>query len=410
MRATRHSATLFAALGAAVLMAPMHAAAQTEKVLYSFSSKNGYQPEAGVTLSPAGNLYGTTVGGGAYGWGTAFELAPTVGGEWQEEVLYNFEGSSDASSPLVSDDAGSLYGTTELGGTHNFGTVFELSRGSDGNWTEQVLYNFRTGDTGQCPFGGLVLDSAGHLYGTTQDYVCSGRDGEVFELARGLGGRWAGRVLYRFTGNGNGGKYPGDGLVSDSVGNLYGTTDGGGGSRNCTSFGCGTVFELMPSTGGWTEKTLYSFNGKDGEGPLAPLVFDASGNLYGTTSSGGDSCCGTVFELSPTADGSWTEKVLYSFSKNGDGAYYPNSVVIDAAGNLYGTTGLGGAYNAGTIFELSPTPGEGWVEKILYSFNSNGIGGDYPESGLTIDPAGNLYGTTVSGGAYGAGTVFEITP
>jgi uncharacterized repeat protein (TIGR03803 family) len=230
-------------------------------------------------------------------------------------------------------------------------------------------------------------------------------------------------VLHFFGGGGNG-SFPSAGLIFDAAGNLYGTTAFAG------AYGAGTVFELTPAGGGsWTETVLHNFNhnGTDGAYPAAGLVFDASGNLYGTTSQGGtfdcgghpDYGCGTVFELSPTPGGGWTEKVLHSFNDNGVDGYIPGAgLILDAAGNLYGTTEYGGAgdcvayptIGCGTVFELTPAGGGQWTETVLYSFANNGMDGTYPIAGLIFNAAGNLYGTTSEGGTYDVGTVFALTP
>ncbi len=259
----------------------------------------------------------------------------------------------------------------------------------------------------------MIIDAAGNLYGTTEyggDYSCGGPGcGTVFELMPTEGGGWTEKKLHNF-GNGTDGVFPLADLNLDVAGNLYGTTYGGGG---LCSYGCGTVFELTPNgNGNWTEKVLHSFNdnGTDGDLPYAGLIFDAAGNLYGTTVAGGSSYAGTVFELTPHGNGNWTEKVLHSFSNVGtDGASPFAGLIFDAAGNLYGTTTYGGNH-PGTVFELTPTGGGDWTEKVLHSFSNVGTDGAYPYGGLIFDAAGNLYGTTYLGGTYNYGTVFEVTP
>ena len=216
-------------------------------------------------------------------------------------------------------------------------------------------------------------------------------------------------MLYSFNFNGTDGADPAAGLIFDAAGNLYGTTYGGG------TYDWGTVFELTPAAGGgWTEKVLYSFlGGADGFFPAADLIFDAAGNLYGTTGYGGAYDNGTVFELTPTGGGDWTEKLLHSFSYNlngMDGTYPQAGLIFDAAGNLYGTTVGGGNYGGGTVFELTPTAGGNWTETVLHNFNRNGTDGADPYAGLIFDGAGNLYGTTSFGDVYGDGTVFQLTP
>jgi uncharacterized repeat protein (TIGR03803 family) len=413
MRGKRLSIGLRAALAifTATLFVTSTWAAAQERVLHSFNlnGADGYYPSAGLIFDAAGNLYGTTrVGTDSYG--TVFELTPAAGGGWTETVLHNFGYGTDGATPyagLIFDAAGNLYGTTQYGGTYGVGTVFELTPAAGGGWTETVLHNFGNGADGSTPFAGLIFDAAGNLYGTTYQggtYLY----GTVFELTPAGGGSWTEKVLHNF-GNGTDGAAPYAGLIFDAAGNLYGTTYQGG-----TYSSSGTVFELTPAAGGgWTETVLHNFNynGTDGNYPYAGLIFDAAGNLYGTTYQGGTYFYGTVFELTPTAGGGWTEKVLYSFNNNGADGYYPQAgLILDAAGNLYGTTSYGGTYSYGTVFELTPTAGGGWTEKVLHNFNYNGTDGNYPYAGLIFDAAGNLYGTTYQGGTYGYGTVFEFTP
>ena len=301
---------------------------------------------------------------------------------WQARVLHDFDGSDGFSpqSGLIFDAAGNLYGTASLGGTYGCGTVFELSSMPGGGWTEKVLYSFNciSGSDGFSPLAGLVFDAAGNLYGTTigggtYDY------GTVFELSPMPGGGWTETVLYSF-GNGTDGAYPAYGaLIFDAAGNLDGTTSSGG-THNCQgNGGCGTVFQLSPTTGGgWSETVLYNFgNGTDGYSPEAGLVLDAAGNLFGTTAYGGaNGCavaqysgCGTVFELAPVAGGGWTETVVHNFGSGTDGVTPIAGLTFDPAGNLYGTTEVGGPSNVGTVFQLSPTAGGGWSETVIHSFN-----------------------------------------
>jgi uncharacterized repeat protein (TIGR03803 family) len=395
--------------------------AATEQVLYSF---NGGFPFAGLISDSAGNLYGTTRSGGDYGCGSVFELTLTAG-SWTGTVLHSFNGgacfpynTADGEDPyagLIFDAIGNLYGTTRSGGDYDRGTVFELTP-TAGGWTETVLYSSFNHKNGAGPFSGLISDSVGNLYGTTYRGGTYGY-GTVFELIKpGTKGRsWIEKILHSFYPKV--GIYPYAGLISDSAGNLFGTTLDGG------TYGYGTVFELIkPASkgGSWTEKILHSFedNGTDGGIPYAGLVFDTVGNLYGTTLYGGAhsgslDLGGIAFELIKpgTKGGSWTETVLYTFNgAPGDGAGPYAGLIIDSAGNLYGTTSSGGVYGSGTAFELTLTMGMSWTETMLHSFDGNGMDGESPEAGVLQDTAGNLYGTTVNGGAYDYGTVFEITP
>lgn len=336
------------------LVSVVHAASR-EAVFVSLNGKDGTRIQSGLIFDSAGNLYGTTGIGGAGDSGTVFELTPNGQGGWTEHVLHsfvhNFHGGENPDAGVIMDAAGNLYGTTYAGGYDDAGTVFELSPVSGGGWTETILYQFSGTDDGETPTGNLIFDAAGNLYSTTV-----------------LGG----------------------------------------------INGVGTVFELSPNgNGGWTEQVLYSFvnNGKDGYEPYAGVTFDAAGNLYGTTFTGGIYYYGAVFELKRTSGGAWEEGVLHSFNNNGtDGYYAYTGVVLDAAGNVYGTTLQGGAYNYGIVFGLQRTKEGGWAEAVLHSFNDNGTDGYSPYANLIFDALGNLYGTTEYGGIYKNGTVFELRP
>ena len=412
-----------------------------EKVLYTFCTvgncTDGYFPVANLIFDTAGNLYGTTSGGGDYGYGTVFQLVAGANGTWTEKVLHSFKlGGRDGLQPeagLVFDASGSLYGTTVIGGAHDGGTVFKLTPQTNGNWKEEVLHNFKEeGKDGSGPLAGLIFDADGSLYGTT---VGGGAHnvGTVFRLTPQTNGNWKEEVLLSFNPDGADGYYPYAGLIFDASGSLYGTTagtlDGGCGEHQ---HHCGTVFKLMPgANGNWSETVLHTFtSGGDGNHPTAGLTFDAAGNLYGTTSQGGAYNVGTAFQLTPGSNGTWTETVLYSFcSASGctDGGY-PSGLVLDSAGNLYGTTRFGGAYQnadycpsgCGTTFELKPGTSGTWTEKVLHSFTVYTKDGYLPVAGLTLDAEENLYGTTYYGGeseapscdghGIGCGIVFEIRP
>ena len=419
MRSKKVSIGLTAVLAISCLtlvMAGTRAVAQAEGVLHSFNGGrlDGYEPYAGLIFDGTGNLYGTTISGGSQGKGTAFELSPAAGGGWTEKRLHNFGASgTDGTYPqggLIFDGAGNLYGTTYSGGDFGYGTVFELSPRAGGTWAERVLRNFNNND-GANPYAGLIFDSAGNLYGTTvnggQGPNCGSPGcGTVFELTPAVGGGWTEKILHNFSGNITDGYAPYAGVIFDAAGNLYGTTQGGG-----THFG-GTVFKLTPTTGGgWTETILHDFNntGTNEYNP-ASLIFDGAGNLYGTTYQGGAFSGGTAFQLTPATGGTWTETLLYNFQNYGSGTAGPSGLTLDTAGNLYGTTPMGGVEpdRGGTAFELMPTTG-GWTYRLLHSFGL-GTDGDSPRSVLIFDAAGNLYGTTQLGGAYNVGTVFEIKP
>jgi uncharacterized repeat protein (TIGR03803 family) len=422
---------------AMVLMLPAGGAAASKyKVLHRFRGPgDGQGPYGGLILDEAGNLYGTTVGGGT-GYGTVFKLTPNSDGSWTESVLYSFTGGEDGDGPiagLILDEAGNLYGTTQVGGngcdSYGCGVVFKLTPNSDGSWTESVLYKFTGGEDGYNIFAGLILDHAGNLYGTAVNGGIGGGGGVVFKLTPQSDGSWTESVLYNFCSITNcaDGEYPYADLIFDAAGNLYGATVGGGVLRDCNNgYGyCGVAFRLTPNAdGSWKEKVLHKFTGgKDGGRPYVGLIFDQAGNLYGTTAGGGNvNCdspygCGTVFKLSPNADGSWKEKVLHKFTGGKDGNLPSGGLIFDAEGNLYGTTANGGNLSycvhhagCGVVFKLTPNSDGSWTETVLHFFQ--GTPAVNPLAPLVLDKAGNLYGTTYScGRRYNcSGVVFEITP
>ena len=386
---------------------------------YSFNGNGGgpQMPYAGLIRDSAGNLYGTTEVGGTYSQGTVFEVTPNANSSWTESVLYNFTGGLDGAQPsggLIFDTAGNLYGTTNFGGSQNCklgcGTIFKLTPAS-GNWTESVVYTFTGGSDGREPYAGLMSDAQGNFYGTTLlggnlDTVCPSGCGTVFKLSNS-NGAWTENVLYAFAG-GNDGAWPHAGLIFDGAGNLYGTTNGGG------TYGSGTVFKLTAGqSGSWTESLLHTFTGGlDGKEPPGSLILDTAGNIYGTTCRGGVKGYGVVFKLVPTSQGGWQELVLHSFM-NDPAANPVAGLVMDAAGNLYGTTFLGADLHScgggcGTIFKLSPASSGSWTFAVLHLFG-RAMDGYHPSGQLIRDAAGNLYGTTQAGGAYGAGLLFEIS-
>jgi uncharacterized repeat protein (TIGR03803 family) len=379
---------------ATAIVLPCRAGTAALSTLYNFTDlSDGGLPEAGLVLASSGALFGTTSSGGL-GWGSVFELIPSNGGStWTEKTIYDFTGGADGANPVANLLIGKnniLYGTTYSGGAHDYGTVFELLPAAGGAWTQKVLYSFAGGSDGANPAAGLTL------------------------------------------------------LSKNGV--LYGTTYGGG------SLGVGTVFEMIPAVGGWTEQVLYTFQGgADGAKPLSDLALSSSGSLFGTTSQGGigppitnqpptctpsspcyDENWGTVFELTPTGGGVWTESVLYTFTGQTDGGSPESAVIIGTNGVLYGSTFWGGIdtvcplgdypQGCGTVFQLAPPTGSGtaWTESVLYSFTGHSPDGSHPYGNLGLNTAGELFGTTFSGGANvdvcfpesytGCGSIFSVKP
>jgi len=389
--------------------------AQTLTVIHGFhGSPDGSAPWAGLVRDGAGNVYGTTTMGGESGYGMVFKLSK-MGSGWTLDPLYSFpqpdqgQDGAEPNAPVVIGPDGSLYGTTTMGGG-NRGIVFKLTppptvcRTTICPWNETVLYRFTGGEDGGNPYSPVILDAAGNIYGTTQSGGTANL-GVVFKLTP-TGSGWTESVLYSFTGMPDGSQ-PESGLVLDAAGNLYGTTaDGGAG-------GSGMVFQLVPSGSGWTENVLYSFGPMDGYAPFGSLIFDRSGNLFGTTaySYSGD---GTVFELSPAGGGQWNFTNIQFLTSGAPGV--PGAVgtlLMDNSGNLFGTTfegglpGCGLGFGCGTIFELSPGAG-GWTYNLLYQYTGESDGG-FPVDGLTRDSRGNIYGAGW-GGNSGNGVVFELIP
>lgn len=399
---------------AIALFAVQVAQSQTFTVLHSFTGgPDGYQPVAGLIKDSRGNLYGTTYEGGPhyYDYGVVFKL-DKIHSNWILSPLAEFARDSNGYNPesrAVFGPNAAIYSTTLLGGTgcggNGCGTVFQLvpppsiSRDVGALDSRTVIYRF-SGPDGADPIGDLTFDREGNLYGTT---IGGGAysAGTVYELTSTAHG-WVQTVLYSFTGGADGGQ-PYGGVILDAAGNLYGTTGTGGAPNNY-----GVVFKLTPSAGGWTEQVLHTMSVRtDGGWSFTGLIFDSSGNLYGTASVGGSGEGGTVFELSPS-NGGWNFSVLYAFPAGG--GYGPEGgLLMDAAGNLYGTTLLDGANEQGSVYKLTPSNG-GWIYTDLHDFGVVGNDGMRPICTLVMDTAGNLYGTSSQGGQYGGGSIFEITP
>jgi len=421
---------------------------QTFNVIHSFSGTDGANPVAGLAIDARGRLYGTTQSGGhssgfcnEEGCGTVFRLE-FQGAGWTLDPLWQFRGPSDGSTPMARPafaPNGVLYGTTDAGGAQfcegpGCGSLYSLRPPATActtslcPWLESIVYSFgginaicegfsdwsaaRPAGRPHDP-GTLVLGSCPSFGEVTFDQAGNIYGaipccyGAVYKITPG----GTPTPLYYFSG-GDDGNGPESAVIFDQSGNLYGTTNGGG------TNGCGTVYELSPSDGGWTEKVLYSFQcgSTDGQYPIGGLIFDSAGNLYGTTNFGGAHNGGTVFELTPAGGGNWTFHLLYSLTYNGtfDFLIYgaTGTLAIDSGGALYGTTVMDGANGAGSVFKLTPHNGS-WTYTSLHDFTGGSDGGN-PFGNVVLDSAGNVYGTAgvSSGGGcggLGCGVVWEIT-
>ena len=400
------------------VMAASSAQAQTFQVLHAFTGggDDGF-PLAGLTVDAAGSFYGTTSGSGAGGGsnGSVFQLTPS-GSDWLLKPLRNFgrsgNGPASPRAKVTIGPDGALYGTTYEGGVTGNGTVFKLQPPTHAcgsfscPWTMTVLHEF-SGSDGAGPYGEVVFDHAGNLYGTTSfgglyncgDFSC----GVVYELSP-AGSGWTETVIHSFSGSPDG-SVPSGGLIFDAAGNLYGVTWMGGGYYS----NGGVLYKLSPSQGGvWTETILHTFgnDGNDGAMPIGTLIMDGSGNLYGTTETGGSDNGGTAYQLSQGGQ----YQALYNFPAN---SQPEDSLIFDSSGNLYGTTSTGGVNGFGTVFKLAPSHGS-WIESDLHVFQASD--GELPFAGIVLDSAGDLYGTAEVGGHFsgvcsgGCGTVWRITP
>jgi uncharacterized repeat protein (TIGR03803 family) len=401
------------------------ATAAGERTLHLFGSgADGAKPAAALVADASGALYGTTVFGGSGscpgGCGTVFKLTPSGRG-FIESVVYSFSGGDDGAAPyggLIVDATGALFGTTAAGGgtgcgDSGCGTVYKLTPAKNG-YVESLLYAFQGGNDGSAPrFGTLLEDATGALYGTTESGGgpgCRGVGcGTVFKLAPRRNG-YAESVLYRFQG-GSDGIAPLYGVIADARGVLYGATSAGGSSGCARGYGCGTIYALTPAHAGYAQSVLYRFSGGlDGAGPNA-LTGDARGVIYGSAVSRGARGNGTVFSLTP-ARGGYTENTLFSFGDGATGSGPAGHLLFDATGALYGTTLSGGAFGNGTVYRLTPSR-TGYRETILYQFKAGANDGGWPQAGLVSDGRGRLFGTLSAGGnatcgGLGCGAVFEL--
>jgi len=400
-----------------------------EKVLYSFGngSGDGSAPNGGLVFDSAGNIYGTTRLGGKSGCsaqcGTVFELSPSSKGGWTETVLYTFcsqANCTDGGNPaggLAIDGDGNLYGTASIGGTYGgichgagCGTVFELSPPLSGSaWAYTVIWSFGTVPAdGGAPSGGLILDQLGNLYGTTETGGYNNGLGTVYELSTGSGGSWNESILYTFCPGAvlpcPDGLDPEAGVSFDHLGNLRGTAYSGGIKQGGSEWG--TVFELIPSgDGSWAENTLYQFQPRGGGHPASGVSFDAKGNSYLTAYNGAANSpglCGAIFGFAAN-----NEHRSYLFSDSGIGCNPAAGVLVDPrGGTLYGTTEAGGSSGGGMVYQIAGPKGT-----AIYNFCSeaNCADGMTPSGNLTLHGS-SLYGTTIKGGRFGQGVVFELIP
>jgi uncharacterized repeat protein (TIGR03803 family) len=390
-----------------------------ERLIYSLT--DNYLGPRDKLLYVGGQFYATAPGGGHVtyscpnGCGAVFELSLIPGGGTYHSLYEFLGGENDGWAPvgnIVMDSAGNIYGTTTHGGLGagclgGCGTVFKLTPGSNGHYTESIIHFFSFPE-GTEPTAGLTFDSSGNLYGTTS----SGGNGygSVFELTANSDGSWSANVLYRF-GEPPDGEIPRAEVTLDAAGNIYGTTTQGGSSSD------GTVFQLVQNSGGgWTENVLYEFNSAAGCTPEAPILIGRAGNLYGTAAGCGTYAAGVVYELAPGTGGSWSESTVHSFGYGIDGANPQSPLTADGKGNLWGTTLFGGGTNGGTVYELKPNPDGGWSEAVVYNVQLWGNCFfppvcDQPTtifSTLTFGSDGTAYGTASGGGVNDQGAIYEI--
>ena len=391
-----------------------------ESVLYALSGDAGAYPAAGMVADSAGNLYGVSADGDL-AYGAVFKLTPSPSG-YIETTLHIFKKSDneDGGSPrgaLVIDGAGALYGTTIMGGGFNWGTVFKLTPTSS-TYSYSIIYRFQGWPTdGAQPQAAVTLGPDGVLFGTTG---VGGPDnaGTVFELRPGSGA-YTETILHSFKA-GDGGNTPVAPVILAPGGKLFGTTSLGGPTGCSGRWGCGTAFELAPSKNGYRERVIYRFGSRteDAAGPVAPLVRDDSGNLFGTAGGGRcagrfDFACGTVYELHPEGSG-YHETVLYRFGGGADGSHPEGGLLLGPKGALFGTAAEAGVKNGcamkpcGEVFRLSPGPYV-YHKATLFAF-AKPAEGSLPVSSLIATAQGHLIGTTAFGGVSGSGNVFELTP
>ena len=383
------------------------ATATTTNVIFSCEEDEGEYADTDLETDSVGNIYGTTVLGGDFGGGTVFQLSPTPNG-WVHTVLYSFTGGADGGEPykgVTLDRDDNLYGTAVTGGSGSCeggcGVIYKLTN-IKGTWTQKVIHAFTGGDDGSGPGSRVTVDRAGKIYGMTPTGGANGL-GTIYKIGPLSSGASTFKVIHAFTGGADGSSGSAGRMILRD-GHLYGAATTGG------SNGSGVVFELTPrALGGWDFRTIYTFQGQpDGIFPYGALLFDGSGNIYGTTYYGGANGIGAVYKLSPQPVGEWTEEVIYSFQQGTDGNSPISNLVFDKAGNLYGTTSEGGL-GRGVIFKLSPVGAGKWTETVVHAFEGPPDGG-FAYNGMVVDAFGNFYGATVHGGENDDGSVYNFTP
>jgi uncharacterized repeat protein (TIGR03803 family) len=389
----------------------LNAAWASTSVVFSFAGEEGGEyPSTELVMDSAGSLYGTSVLGGDFGGGTVFQLTKS-GDTWTHTVLHSFRGGvNDGAQPyggVTLDADGNLYGTTVEGGSGGAceggcGIAYKLTAGT---WNLSILHHFTGGADGSGPGAGLTFDANGRLYGMTPTGGQYGL-GTIYQLTPNQDGALGFRVVHAFTGGADGSSASAGRLLFDGA-HLFGVATTGG------AFGQGVAFALVSRNGGqtWAYRTIYAFHGQPDAGfPYGGLTRDQAGNLYGTTYYDGQYDMGAVYQLAPR-QGGWKERVLYSFRGGQDGAFSISNLVFGANGHLYGTTSEGGApgCGCGTVFDLAPAGQGQWTESVAYAFTGTPDGA-FPYNGLVTDGVGNFYGSTVHGGEDNEGSVYQFTP
>jgi uncharacterized repeat protein (TIGR03803 family) len=387
----RPAVILLQSIAMVLLLGTAVSAQSAEKIIYQFDNAEK-NPVSGFIADSAGNLYGLS-------WpNVVYELSPVAGGGWTFSILQTFTPTEGyiLTGKLLLDTAGNLYGTAEQGGSGNCGLVYELAPGSGGTWTEQSIFDFQGGLNGCGPSNGVVMDTAGNLYGIAGGGASD--EGVVYQLTQ-AGGAWSENLLFTLPGSQTSPTTP---LAIDAAGNLY--------------FGNESdIFEVSPvDGGGWTANSIHTLHGSGN--PIGNLNFDSAGNLYGTNQAGGPFGGGSAFQMKPVGDGSWTYAVIHNFGGGGngktDGVFPQSGLAFDPAGNAYGTTIGGGTFGAGTVFRLTLGSNGKWSETRQFSFD--GHDGQSPVSSLLLFYQGNFYGATAQGGIHGGGqkdgVAFQFAP